>query len=356
MTRRTAVLPALVTALAMAPGIAQTPAGEAPAGKGDTAAADQDPAAAAQARAKKVTAAIRKWLDSEHNDEELLDATVEVLLDHDAGLGPVGKRLAKLAADDLSPHAKGTRQLATHTALGFLQRESSRGIVFAGQYSPLAPMMPFVGDLYLDWLLDTPDWYPSTHRVVLVPALRDLIPTAPEPTVVEAVVKIVENEAIEPQNLRRALSCMLYQWGQKRFIQPELDRLMRASVEGDAGARVQTMLQIADLHYELRNYKSAAATHRTLQRVADGKVQLKPVDWYFAACNHALCGQIEHGMAALKRAVELQSSPDVDSSHKVERVVWETDPDIKVLRQQPGFAALLERALKHSPEKPRGRR
>ena len=48
---------------------------------------------------------------------------------------------------------------------------------------------------------------------------------------------------------------------------------------------------------------------------AGSEFELKPVDWYSAACVHALNGEIEAGIAALARCAELQNSPDVDVSH-----------------------------------------
>ncbi len=299
-------------------------------------------------------AALQAWIASEQSSPELMERTVAAMLARrKVGLPLLGRELTAVGDDTESPRARGVKSVATQTALAFLKEQTTSGVIYAGQYDGLQPLRPFVTTLFFGWLLETPDWYPHTHRVHLVPALRDLQTERPDEGTVEGVVAIVEDEALEPRDLRQALSCMLYQWGEKRFIQPRLDELQRQSVEGDAFERVRTLLMLADLHYQLRNYRAAAATHRTLQKVAqDGDVQLKPVDWYWAACLHSLAGQIEHGMAALRRAVELQASPDVDSSHKVERRVWETDPEIDALRQQSGFDALLERALEHSP-KPR---
>lgn len=303
-------------------------------------------------------AAIARWLASDYSSPELLEATVKaVLADQQTGLPHLGKLLAAGAAQPQALRTKGTRALATQVALGFLQREAARSVVYAGQYSPLQPLQPFVGELFFSWLLDTPSWYPESHRIELVPALRDLQPVLPDASTLEGVLRIVENEAIEPESLRSALAGMLWQWGKKKYAQPRIDKLLRASTEGDAEDRVQSLLGLADLYYSLREYKLSANTHRAAQSMAaDAEFALKPLDWYSAACVNALSGRIEPGIDALARCVALQASLDVDTSHKVEREVFEQDPEIEALRAHPRFADLLEQALKHSPPaKPRRR-
>ena len=58
----------------------------------------------------------------------------------------------------------------------------------------------------------------------------------------------------------------------------------------------------------------------------------------------------------MAKCVELQASDEVDSSHKVEREVFENDPEIGALRPHPRFAAIWAKALKHSPKAASGRR
>ncbi|MCA8973826.1 MAG: hypothetical protein KDC98_03855, partial [Planctomycetes bacterium] len=282
--------------------------------------AEQDP--------KKLMAAVAKWLDSQHDSEELLDATVEaVLAEQTIGLAHLGSLLTMGTAEPDAPRTKGTKQLATRVALAFLQRESSSSVVYAGQYDPLAPLQPFVGELFFSWLIDTPSWFPDTHRITLVPALRDLQPKLPGRTRLEGVLALVANKDIEPEDLRSALECMLWQWGKKEFVKPRIDELIGRSTEGETEERALALLELADLYYALREYKLSAATHRSLQSLAASTgFELKPVDWYSAACVHALTGQIELGIEALARCAELQASADVDSSHKVEAEVFDKDP------------------------------
>lgn len=293
--------------------------------------------------ARKVAAAAAKWIESDQSATELLDATVvALLLEPPVGIRWLADNLPAALATRQEPRSKGVVALATHVSLEFVRRQNGCGMVFAGQYDPLRPLLPFVGDLLFQLLLDTPDWYPDTHRGQLVPALRDLQPTAPEKDRLDRVVAIVENVEVEPEPLRVALSCMLWQWGRKEFAQALLEKLQRDGTEGDTEDRVRTMLELADLQYRLREYRSSAATHRSLQALAESThYRLKPIDFYSAACVHALLGNVERGVEALQKCAEQQVSPQTDSSHRLERKLLENDPEIAVLRRDARWPTIF---------------
>lgn len=292
---------------------------------------------------RKVAAAAAKWVESDQSTTELLDATVvALLLEPPIGIRWLAENLPAALTSRQEPRSKGVVALATHVSLEFVRRQNGCGMVFAGQYDALRPLQPFVGDLLFLLLLDTPDWYPDTHRGQLVPALRDLQPVAPAKDRLDRVVAIVENVEVEPEPLRVALSCMLWQWGRKEFAQTLLEKLQRDSTEGDTEDRVRTMLELADLQYRLREYKSSAAAHRSLHALAASThYRLKPVDYYSAACVHALLGNVDRGIEALQKCAEQQVSPQTDSSHRLERKLLENDPEIAVLRRDARWPAIF---------------
>ncbi|HEX5054615.1 MAG TPA: hypothetical protein VFZ65_22755 [Planctomycetota bacterium] len=300
---------------------------------------------------ESVAQAVERWLASDQASRETLDETVKVLLqDPEVGFA----RLARLlpAADEAPADArsKGVHGLVTHAALEFLRRQYAREVVYVGQYAPLLQVRPYVTDWLFGLLLATPEWYPSTHRVRLVRPLRELQPAAPDAARVDQVIAIVENAAIEPEDLRRSLACMLWQWGRQEFARPFLEDLQRASTEGDAEDRVRVLLELADLQYELRDYRSSAATHRSVLVLAtSARIPLRPATHYSCACVHALVGDVERGIAALQRCAELQTSPDVDRSLKLKRSLFETDPEIDALRHDERFAAILARVSAADP-------
>jgi|GEM_PF-3227764 hypothetical protein len=295
-------------------------------------------------------AAIERWLSSEHNSEQLMAETVEAVCDAEDGLAILGGMQADAAASPDAPRSKGLRSLRVKVALEHLRRTHKSGMTFVGQYAGLAPLQPWVGPFLFDLLLETPEWYPYTFRERLVPAIRDLQRQLPPAERVAGLVRLVEDSS-ESSALRRALAAALWQWGKKRHAEAFVRALQQKTVEGDGEDRVYATLELADYFNTLREYKRAAQAHRAAQALARGAdVELLPVAWYSAACVHALLGEQERGMAALERCARMHASPDLDASRRLERKLFENDPEIALLRADPRFSALL--ALAFGPDDP----
>lgn len=303
--------------------------------------------AAAQTPAEKIAAVAEPWLGGDQTSRDQLDAVVKVLLEQPKeGIAWLAVQLPKASAAPTEPRSKGVRSLVTHAALEFLRRQRATDITFQGQYSALQPLQPYVGDLLFGLLLETPEWFPLTHRIHLVPALRDLQPRLPEAARVDAIVRIVENARLEPDNLRRGLAALLWQWGMKQHAQAMIAALVAATGEGDAEERVQTTLELADFYNQLREYRLAAGAHRSAQALAkNANVALKPIAWYSAACVHALLGDVERGLAAVGECAGLLASPHLDSSLRLPRAMFDTDPELASLRADPRWAGLMQRAF-----------
>ena len=307
-------------------------------------------------RDEAIAAAAEIWLASDQTARDQLDATVKVLLEEPkSGIAWLAAQLQKAAAAPNEPRSKGVQSLVGHTALEFLRRQRATGIAFQGQYAALQPLQPQVGEFLFGLLLETPEWYPSTHRVRLVPALRDLQPTLPDEPRAEAIARIVENERLEPEDLRQALAALLWQWGRKEHAQRIVQALVTATGDGSAEDRVQSTLDLADYYVLLREYKQAATAHRSAQTLAkSGHVTLKPVAYYAAACVHTLLGETERGLAAMEQCAELLASPHLDSSLRLTRAMFDSDPELAPLRAQPRWAELMKKAFP-SPEPSSGR-
>lgn len=312
----------------------------------------------AQIQPKDIAAAGERWLASDQTDREQLDATVAYLLkDPTSGVEWLAAQLVATSKAPAEPRAKGVHGLVSHFALGFMQRQRATGITFVGQYDLLLPLQPAIGELLFTWLLETPDWYPHTHRIHLVAPLRDLQPKLPSTDRVDAIVQVVENARIEPENLRRGLAALLWQWGIKRYATQMVEQMVAATGDGDAEERVQTTLDLADFHCQLREYKQAAMAHRSAQVLAKGAgVKLRPAAWYAAACVHALLGDVERGIAALEECANRQGTPDLDDSLRLPRSMFDTDPELKALRTHPRWPELVQRACAHEPAEARPRR
>lgn len=279
-----------------------------------------------------------------------LDAVVAGLLDAaPAGIEWLGASLRDVAAAPTTARARAVRSLATHVVLEFLRRTHAAEMTFVGQYAPLQPLQPFAADLLFVLLLETPQWYPLDFRVRLWPALRDLQPKPPAPARLDGVFALAEDEA-QSLALRRAAAALLWQWGHRAPAQTVLVELQLASGEGDAEDRVRTTLDLAHYLVMLQEYRRAATAFTSAEVLApDAGVQLPPIVPYSAACVHALLGDAERGIAALQRCVDRLAAPELDASLRLERVLFERDPEIALLRRDPRFAALLARAFPNQP-------
>ena len=299
-----------------------------------------------QDRERSVAAAGEKWLASDQSDRDLLDDTVRVLLvEPEPGLAWLARQLPAARDEPALQRSKGVNELALRVTLEFLRRTYKSEMTFVGQYAALAKLQPFATDLLFELLLDTPDWYPFTFRVRLVPAMRDLQLRQPDNDRLDRIIALAGDDR-EPLDLRRALAAMLWQWGQKQFASKFLEELIAATADGDAEDRVLSTLHLADYQCQLRNYRASARAHRSAQVLAKGAgVPLQPISWYSAACVHSLLGDREAGMAALTRCAELLSSPHLDDSLRLERRLFENDPEIALLRADDRFAGLLKAAF-----------
>ena len=290
-------------------------------------------------------AAIEAWLASEHTSKQLMAETVKAVCDADDGLAALGRMQAEVEDAPDAPRSKGIRSLMVQVTLEHLRRTRKSGMTFVGQYRGLEALQPWVTPFLFELLLETPEWYPYTFRVRLVPAIRDLQVRLPAGDRVAAVTAIADDER-EPTDLRRALAAMLWQWGKRAQAEAQVRELQLATTEGDAQDRVDATLALADYYNLLRDYKRAAGAHRAAQALARGAdVELRPIAWYAAACVHALRGDKERGIAALERCAELHSSPYLDGSLRLERKLFERDPEIALLREDARFAELVKKAF-----------
>ncbi|MBK8099173.1 MAG: hypothetical protein IPK26_18855 [Planctomycetes bacterium] len=314
----------------------------------------QEPKQPAAADPERVRIAIAAWLASQQDDQGLLDQTVAVILaEPTIGLRELGAQVTGIGKTTSAAKTRALRSLATHCALEFVRQQVAAELVFVGQYAPLQPLQPFVGELFFGLLLQTPDWYPDTHRIQLVAPLRELQPTRPAAAIADAVVAMVRNEVIEPHDLRLALACMLWQWGDKVHARAELDRLQQESGEGGPEDRIDALRRLREVWYSLRDHKQAAAVHQGMRVMAErGKIALTPTDWYSAACSFALSGQVVAGLEALGKCAELQASPDVDKSLKLARKLFDNDPEIDALRGDARFAKIVEQAFSGPAREP----
>lgn len=287
--------------------------------------------------------AVTTWLASDHGDDGLMAQASEAILDR----GKKGLRyLAALHADS-NPEAdrfrhRALQSLISSVSIDFLQREVDRGMVYAGQFDPLATLQPLVGELFLDLVLATPDWFPENLRSMVVPALRDLYPQGPDRASLRALQRIAEDDDFETQALRTVLTYALAQWGERDLIATQIARLRENAGTGENEDQLVFILQLGRLHYELREYSLAAEFWTGYLRKMEAlAITPVPFAYYNAACALCLSGKQEAAFGELERCAVLLRSPHIDSSAKIERRLFDQDPELRTIRSTRRFQKLV---------------
>lgn len=292
--------------------------------------------------------AVTAWLASDHSDEKLMATASDALLDQ-------GKKgvmyLAELVSDSTQGEDRFRRQaleaLVSSVSIGFLQKESERGMVYAGQFDPLSGLQPLVGQLFLDLVLDTPDWFPVNMCSLVVPALRDLYPQGPDRGSIRAMRRIAEDQDFEAQDLRRVLIYALAQWGERDLVEEQIASLRRNAGEGENEDELIFLEQLGRLHYELREYSVAAELWtRFLRSMEAIQMTPTPFGYYNTACSLCLSGDQERAFAELERCGALLRSPHLDPSARIERRLFDEDPELRTIRSTRRFQELVASIFK----------
>jgi hypothetical protein len=325
---------------------------------------DSNKAANDQDDAKNRTAwdpALTAWLTSDHRDAGVLDRAVVAILDAGApAIVEVGRQ-AKTAQAKSDGHAgRGLDAVITHVAVGYLKRESSSGMVHEGQYAALAPLQPFVGKLFLQLLLDTPDWFSADERHLLVFPLRDVYPESPGKDVCERLRAVATDGDSEPEGLRKNLAFALAQWGDRSLIDARIAQVTKDSTAADLSddRRAALRYELADIHYQLREYARAAQIHVEMLRQAETRgTDLLPTHYYNAACCLARAGAGAAALDELQRAADVMRSGRIDPSAMLQRRLFERDPDLASVRASDRFRAIFRAAFGDAgAEEPAARR
>lgn len=306
----------------------------------------------AQEASEATKQAVYDWLASDLRDLELRGKATQAILEEGAPalrfFGQVlrgGVNEAALPAP-LRGRRKAAASLLDDVALRYLQRESGRGVFYAGQYSPLEPLMPHVGEVYIGLLLDTPQWFPTDRRVLLVPVLRDLFVAPPERDTLARIKRVATDEEFESAALRQSLAHALAQWGDRSLVDERLAALRTWLESEKEDAKAGPHKALAEFHYDLREYPEAATHGQAWLRAAErAGGRIVPLDYYNVGCYLSLAGSVDAAFAELTRAVDLHADEHTDPSWRLERKLFEEDPELRALRKDPRFAALQARAF-----------
>lgn len=290
---------------------------------------------------------IKAWRRAEPSDVTARSELIEAMITQGRG---AFERLGKLVARRVPAADFGHRErdavefVLRDLAVDYLQHVAGSGMHYAGQFSPLEPLQPWMGRMFCQLVVDTPAWFPSTMRVSVIPALRDLFPEGPDLETRESLRGMAWDEDGEPADLREALAYALAQWGDRSAIQPRLDEIKAAIGEGANVDELHFVQQLALAHYQMREY-SAASKHWT--RYLRGREALNSpptlLEYYNAACAMSLSGAIPEALAELEVCGQRMLSGDADESQRIERKLFDTDPELRAVRSTPQFQRIVLR-------------
>lgn len=290
--------------------------------------------------------AIRAWVESDLADRALLDAAVTAVLDAERdGIAAVAAALRAT-----KPGARERRialeTLVSSVVVGALQRGVESGMRYAGQYDALRELQPFAGRQLLILVLDTPQWFPDDMRSLVVPALRDVFPKAPDPNAVRRMREMAADVERESQALREALSYALAGWGDRELVEARIAQLTKDAGDASDTDELWFVRELARVHYELRDYAAAAAEWRRYVKRLDAlDVDPGAIHLYEAACATALSGAHDEALTLIERCAELVGDGRVDSTIEITRKMFESDPDLRSIRGTERFAAAQARAF-----------
>lgn len=306
----------------------------------------QDPVAPVPPKEPAYAVVMKRWIRSAHDDRKLLDECAAALLDAgEPGLRALHLELTTLKAEDRDRRIAIETLLST-TVLASLEREANRGMRFAGQFDHLRTLQPYAGNFLLNLMLQTPSWFPSDQRVLVVPPLRDVFQKPPEASTLHRLEEMAKDEDFESEELREALSLALAQWGRRDLVKKRLDTYTENAGDGKTADELHFVRALAKLEYELREYPEAAAWW---ERFITGTVALgdrvAAIDEYDAACSYSLAARGDDALAALERCAALVADGKVDSSAVITREMFENDPDLRAVRGHERFAAAMTKAF-----------
>ncbi|MCA8957831.1 MAG: hypothetical protein KDC87_17275 [Planctomycetes bacterium] len=234
------------------------------------------------------------------------------------------------ALQKAKPEQRGAKLLA------LLEDRIATNAVFAGQYKDLTPIEG-VADLLSSWAAKPPEQArdTTTLRTASIRALRDIHGSKAQKGLLEALHGMVA-DALESSAVRNEAVFALAQFGDRKYV----DRLIQhyASFTEREGApdRAGGHQGLANVYYQLRDYKRAIVSYKALIAMLENKqLQQDGADvlYYNAACSMALAGDKDAAIAHLGKAL---------AYGKTSRRMLESDMDLGSLRGDPRFRKLVD--------------
>jgi len=289
---------------------------------------------------------------------ELPDATKALMNEVVTGSDDASKAaLAKLAADAESGKA-GLARLEERARTVFhrcmfltVRRKIDTNAVFAGQYAELKDFQPEAAELLLSWASVPPKEVQrdaqraEPFRTASLRALRDILPAEQATDATRNALKQVLGKAQHAQNqqLLIATACALHQYGEPATFDQIKGDVEKAIASAKDDQLIGATNMLAELHYQLRDYETAAKHFKTvvdlLEKSPAAAGEGLGTMIYNAACSLSLAKKTDEALQFLDKALQVGAK----SGNALRKSMIDADHDMNNLRADPRFAELMER-------------
>lgn len=232
-----------------------------------------------------------------------------------------------------------------------VRRKIDTNAVFAGQYDELKDFQPEAGELLLAWAALPPKEVQrdaqraEPFRTASLRAVRDIVPADQATDATRAALRQVLGKAQHAQNqqLLIAAACALHQYGDASAFDKIKGEVEKAAATAKDDQLIGVTNTLAELHYQLRDYETAATHFKTvvamLEKSPNASGEGMGTMIYNAACSLALAKKTDEALQFLDKALQVGAK----SGNALKKTMIDADHDMNNLRADPRFAELMER-------------
>jgi tetratricopeptide (TPR) repeat protein len=226
--------------------------------------------------------------------------------------------------------------------------------LFAGQYADLKEYGPEAVAQLTAWVKEPPrDVQADTFRAACIRALRDLVPAAQATDSLRDTMRATLEKAQQTRNQNVYLTavCALHQFGDKAPFEATKAEVEKNLQSDQEPVKLAALATLADLHYQLREYETAANYYKDLIALIEKSPSPPPnlpTTIYNAACSLSLANKLDEAFAMLDKALQTGVKQSALS-----KAMIDSDHDMNNLRADPRFTKLMEQYF--GPKKDAGK-
>ncbi|MFO1078086.1 MAG: hypothetical protein U1E73_10240 [Planctomycetota bacterium] len=233
----------------------------------------------------------------------------------------------------------------------FLDAQLATNAVYSGQYGDLGKLGWDVKPLLRTWMVKAPAEAIADaprFREACLNALRDCVEKASDDLVAELEALAAAHGT--PDQVANTAKFALAQFGKTAHVDEMIATATKDTTSTDTQTKVEAWNRLADVYYNIRRYADAAKAHGEVIAAivaVNPTFQGLPATYYNCACSYAMAGNKKAALENLTKGLQV--------GKKVHRqlgiAMIESDMDLRSLRSEPEFAALMKEYFAIEPTK-----